>query len=76
VTTEQRPSTLWQIRITNRCVGSGVCLGSAPHYFHQVAGYSQPRSSQVAPDDEVLAVAELCPMNAIEIDRGADSDHE
>jgi ferredoxin len=74
VTAEPQLSSLWQVRITSRCVGSGVCLATSPRYFHQVAGYSEPRSPHVAPHDDVLAAAELCPMNAIEIDRGGSDD--
>jgi ferredoxin len=40
---------------------------AAPRYFHLVDGLSQARHSEVDPDDAVLAAAELCPMNAIEV---------
>lgn len=64
----------WRIRITDRCIGSGMCVASASAYFHQVQGYSQPRESIVLPHDQVMAAVELCPMNAIEIDAMSDEE--
>ena len=64
----------WRIRITDRCIGSGMCVASSSAYFHQVQGYSQPRESIVLPHDQVMAAVELCPMTAIEIDVTSDED--
>jgi ferredoxin len=56
----------WRLEISHTCVGSGVCVVTAPRHFQLEAGYSQPvRADVVADDDAVVAAAELCPMGAI-----------
>jgi len=67
VTSNPATSTVWRLEVSSRCVGSGLCLATAPRYFHLVGGYSQPRTREVGADDDALAAAELCPMNAIAI---------
>ncbi len=67
--------TRWRVEVTTDCLGSGVCVVAARRYFHLVDGHSQTRQGEVEPDDAVLAAAELCPMNAIEVfdaDTGAE----
>jgi ferredoxin len=57
----------WRMRVTENCVGCGMCARVAPRYFHLVDGYAQARHREADPDDAVIAAAELCPMNAIEV---------
>lgn len=61
------PPALWRVEVTRDCVGSGVCVMTAPGYFHLVGRYSQPRRGEVEADEAVLAAADLCPMTAIEV---------
>ena len=65
----------WRVEVTADCLGSGMCVTAAHRYFHLVDGHSQARHGEVEPDDAVIAAAELCPMNAIEVfdaDTGAE----
>jgi ferredoxin len=65
----------WGVEVTTDCIGSGMCVIAARRYFHLVDGHSQTRHGVVEPDDAVIAAAELCPMNAIEVfdaDTGAE----
>lgn len=55
----------WRIEVTPDCVGSGMCLATAPGYFELVDGFSAPRNEVVSPHDVLVAAAELCPMSAI-----------
>ena len=66
VTANPTPS-VWQVEVTPACVGSGMCIATAPQHFHPLDGYSQPRTRDVVGTDDLLAAAELCPMNAIKI---------
>ena len=47
------------------CVGSGVCVGTAPAYFALTDGLSRPVRDVVEADDQVIGAAESCPMEAI-----------
>lgn len=58
-------SDAWRVEVTPDCVGSGMCLATAPGYFHLVDGFSAPRSEVVPPHDVLIAAADLCPMSAI-----------
>jgi ferredoxin len=57
----------WKVTVNrDTCIGSGVCVGTAPHYFRLDDDYrSQPISEVVDPDDLVLAAAESCPTESI-----------
>jgi ferredoxin len=57
----------WRLEVSAACVGSGMCIATAPGYFHLVDGHSEPVVADVAQDDEVIAAAELCPMVAITV---------
>jgi ferredoxin len=67
--------TRWRVEVATDCLGSGMCVVAASRYFHLVDGHSRAQHRQVEPDDAVLAAAELCPINAIEVfdaDTGAE----
>jgi ferredoxin len=49
------------------CVGSGVCAGIAPNLFRLVNDKSEPVQADIEPDEEVLAAADSCPMDAIRV---------
>ncbi|HWC81428.1 MAG TPA: ferredoxin [Pseudonocardiaceae bacterium] len=57
----------WQISVEDSCIGSAVCAGTLPNRFRIVADKSEPVESEIDPDDEVLATAESCPMEAIRV---------
>ncbi|MEU3193986.1 ferredoxin [Streptomyces sp. NPDC006992] len=59
----------WHVEVDrDLCVGSGMCVSSAPEAFRLDAAR---RSRSVAPDrepaEEVLAAAEGCPVEAISL---------
>jgi ferredoxin len=63
----------WLIEIdADSCIGSGMCVGSAPDYFELQEGFSCPLHAEVEPSDEVVDAAESCPVEAITI-RDADT---
>jgi ferredoxin len=56
----------WRLEIdTERCQGSGVCVGLAPEYF----SFGPDRKSRVrrplVADEDIAAAAECCPAEAI-----------
>jgi len=62
VTTDNR----WRILVDpGKCIGSGVCAGTAPGHFTLDGGYSVPIADEVDPDEAVVNAAESCPMEAI-----------
>jgi ferredoxin len=50
---------------TTRCIGSGICAGTAPGHFVLVDGLSRPLAERVAPDDVLVDAADSCPMEAV-----------
>lgn len=62
----------WRVSVDpGRCIGSGVCAGTAPRHFVLVDGLSTPVAGTVEPDDAVAAAADSCPVEAIAV-RDAD----
>ncbi|GHE08477.1 ferredoxin [Streptomyces alanosinicus] len=63
----------WQLHIdSGRCIGSGMCAGTAPDLFVLDGDHSHPVSEQIAEGDErALEAAGICPMVAITV-RDAD----
>lgn len=60
--------TRWILSVDpDRCGGSGVCAGLAPRHFTYTGRQSVPVAGPFDPDDQVLAAAECCPMEAIRI---------
>lgn len=56
----------WRVHVDpTRCIGSGICAGTAPGHFVLVDGLSRPLAERVVPADAVLDAAESCPMEAI-----------
>ncbi|MCX4387044.1 ferredoxin [Micromonospora peucetia] len=56
----------WRVRVDpTRCIGSGICAGTAPGHFVLVSGLSRPLAERVAPDDALVDAADSCPMEAI-----------
>lgn len=58
----------WRISVDHRfCIGSGVCAGDRPDRFVLRNGQSEPVEAEIDADDEVLAVADSCPREAIRV---------
>ncbi|WP_239396340.1 ferredoxin [Frankia sp. CiP3] len=48
------------------CIGSGICVGSAPAFFRLDGGRARVRDD-APPDQTVLDVADSCPVEAISV---------
>lgn len=58
----------WAVTVDHgRCLGTGVCVAFAPGRFRLTGYRSNPVVSPLPQDDQVLAAAESCPMEAIEV---------
>jgi ferredoxin len=58
----------WKVTVNrDTCVGSGVCIGTAPHHFRLDDNRSRAIAEIVDPDDDVLAAAEMCPTESITV---------
>ena len=58
----------WRITVDKgTCIGSAVCVGTAPNRFALNGGTSEPIQAEVDPDEDVLGAAESCPMEAIRV---------
>ena len=57
----------WRIRVDReRCIGSAMCLATAPGYFElDDLRLSRPKNTVVVASETVRAAADLCPMEAI-----------
>ncbi|MEU8157063.1 ferredoxin [Micromonospora sp. NPDC048986] len=61
-------SAAWRIGVdSRRCIGTSICAGTAPDYFHLVDGQSAPLADVVAPAEVVLDAADSCPVEAITV---------
>lgn len=62
-------STQWKLTVNRYiCIGSGLCAGTAPRYFHIGPDHrSHPVSPLIDPDEKILDVAVSCPVEAITI---------
>ncbi|MEU7588850.1 ferredoxin [Micromonospora sp. NPDC049230] len=59
-------STEWRVGVdARRCVGTGICAGTAPEHFHLVDGLSAPLADVVAPAEVIVDAANSCPVEAI-----------
>jgi ferredoxin len=66
VTAMSRQAVSWRVEVVSTCVGSGLCVATAPGQFTIVDNRSRPVGGPVREGDEaVVAAAELCPMEAI-----------
>ena len=58
----------WRISVdSGTCIGSAVCVGTAPHRFVLNGATSAPIDAEIDPDDAVIDAAESCPMEAIRV---------
>jgi ferredoxin len=59
----------WRVEVDRSvCIGSGMCVGSAPADFSLDTGrQSHPRESVMPGSDEIMEAAESCPVEAISI---------
>ncbi len=63
----------WLIEVDgDTCIGSGMCVGTAPEHFDLETGVSRPVSPGVEAADEVIDAAEFCPVEAIMVRDAAD----
>ena len=63
----------WRVSVDpHRCIGSGICAGTAPEHFQLVDGHSTPLADLVAPAEQVTDAAESCPVEAILVRDAAD----
>jgi ferredoxin len=60
-------SAEWRVRVDRgRCLGSGMCAGTAPGRFElDDTQHSRPTSEVVPEDDDVHDAATCCPAQAI-----------
>ena len=59
----------WELRIdADRCIGSGMCAGTAPELFVLDDDHAHPVHEHLTEHDErALEAADICPMLAITI---------
>jgi ferredoxin len=58
----------WHLEVDReRCIGSGLCAGTAPEAFELADDRSRPIHPRVDPDEALLLVAENCPVEAITV---------
>ncbi|MEU5213886.1 ferredoxin [Streptomyces sp. NPDC020742] len=57
----------WRVEVDRSvCIGSGMCVGVAPDGFRlDTARQSHPVAAESEADEDVLAAAEGCPVEAI-----------
>ena len=62
--TDQR----WRITVDKgTCIGSAVCVVSAPNRFALDGATSSPINDEIEPDEAAIDAAGSCPMEAIRI---------
>ncbi|WP_406001170.1 ferredoxin [Streptomyces sp. NBC_00829] len=59
----------WHVEVDRSvCIGSGMCVGHAPDGFAlDSARQSHPRAADADANEQILAAAENCPVEAISI---------
>lgn len=59
----------WRVEVDRSvCIGSGMCIGSAPDDFKLDAGrQSHPRLEILDSSEAIMEAAESCPVEAISI---------
>ncbi|MEV4757363.1 ferredoxin [Micromonospora sp. NPDC049559] len=66
-------SAAWRVGVDpRRCIGTGICAGTAPEHFQLVGGLSTPLADVVEPADPVIDAADSCPVEAITVRDAAD----
>jgi ferredoxin len=69
-----RPATLPDVAVEvvvsrARCMASKTCLHAAEGVFHIVEGAAEVLDVTAAPEDDLLAAADACPVGAITVFR-------
>ena len=65
---DQRGAGRWRIAVDDNCIGSGSCVGVAPHHFELGEDdRSHPLAPEVPADEQVRDAAASCPMEAISV---------
>lgn len=63
----------WRVSVDPaRCIGSGICAGTAADHFRLVDGFATPVSPTTPPAEPVRDAAESCPVEAITVRDAAD----
>jgi ferredoxin len=58
----------WKVTVNrDTCIGSGVCVGTAPRHFRLDDDRSRPIAEVVDPDEDVLGAADMCPTESITV---------
>jgi ferredoxin len=58
----------WRVGVdAQRCIGSGLCAGTAPEHFRLEGSVSTPVRALVDPNDAVLDAAASGPVEAITV---------
>jgi ferredoxin len=58
----------WKVTVDrDACIGSGICVGTAPDHFRLDDSRSRPVAEVVGPDEILLDAAESCPSEAITV---------
>lgn len=58
----------WRITVDRgTCIGSAVCIGTAPNRFVLDGAASTPIDDEIDPDEAAIDAAESCPMEAIRV---------
>ncbi|MGH8899479.1 MAG: ferredoxin [Egibacteraceae bacterium] len=62
-------SRTWKVDVDQSvCIGSGLCLGTAPeHFVLDHTHRSRPRQTAIEPDQNVLDAVLCCPVQAITV---------
>jgi ferredoxin len=61
-------TTQWRLRVdAKRCIGSGMCAGTAPDHFRLTGSVSTASRELTEPDQAILDAAEQCPVEAITV---------
>lgn len=64
----------WRLEVdAHACIGSGMCAGIAPAFFHLTDGVSVPVRAPIPPDQAAVDAAESCPVEAIAVRDAADN---
>ncbi|MBB5874104.1 ferredoxin [Allocatelliglobosispora scoriae] len=62
------PEATWRVRVnTGACIGSGSCVGIAPRHLFMDSYVALPLRELVEPDEDLLAAADSCPAEAINV---------
>ena len=58
----------WVVTVGSGCIGSGICLATAPSYFVETSdGKSRPANGEVDANETVRDAAAFCPVEAITV---------